>query len=133
MRQTKNATLQPGQSKFPREIITAELKVESGKKSQDYYLTVTDISKNFKDGDKLRISGEGEGLTFEGTSCCTFGMRVDPPTSTTSSILRRIDAGIGQRLLHRRHRPLQQIVDQLFELRARQLDLQVLRPGLRPR
>ena len=35
--------------------------------------------------------------------------------------LRRVDAGVGQRLLHRRHRALQQIVDQLLELGARQL------------
>ena len=41
--------------------------------------------------------------------------------------LLRVDAGVGQRLLHRRHRPLQQVVDELFELRARQLHLQVLR------
>ena len=40
------------------------------------------------------------------------------------------DAGVGQRLLHRLHRALQQIVDELLELRARQLHLQVLRTGL---
>ena len=41
-----------------------------------------------------------------------------------------IDARIGQRLLHRRHRPLQQVVHQLLELGPRQLGLQVLRPVL---
>jgi hypothetical protein len=39
------------------------------------------------------------------------------------------DTGVGERLLHRAHRALQQIVDELFELRARQLDLQVPRPA----
>ena len=44
--------------------------------------------------------------------------------------LRRVDARVRQRLLHRRHRPLQQIVDELLELGARQLDLQMLGTGL---
>jgi hypothetical protein len=42
--------------------------------------------------------------------------------------LLRVHARVRQRLLHGRHRPLQQVVDELFELRARQLDRQVLRP-----
>ena len=41
--------------------------------------------------------------------------------------LRRVDAGIGKRLLGRADRLLQQVVDELLELRARQLHLQVLR------
>jgi hypothetical protein len=44
--------------------------------------------------------------------------------------LRGVDAGIGQRLSRRSHRPLQQVVDQLLELRPRQLHLQVLRAAL---
>ena len=67
---------------------------------------------------------------YSRTSCWTFGIRVEPPTSTTSSILPGIDARVGQRLLHRRHRPLQQVVDQLLELRPGQLRLQMLRPVL---
>ena len=43
---------------------------------------------------------------------------------------RRVDAGVRQRLLQRHHRPLEQIVDELFELGARQLDLQMLRSVL---
>ena len=57
-------------------------------------------------------------------------MRVEPPTSTTSSIFERIDAGIGQRLSRRADGALQQVVDELLELRARQLHLQMLRPAL---
>ena len=47
--------------------------------------------------------------------------------------LRGVDAGVGQRLLRRADGLLQQIVDELLELRARQLHLQVLRPGLHRR
>ena len=41
--------------------------------------------------------------------------------------LRRVDAGVGQRLLGRADRLLQQVFDQRLELRARQLHRQVLR------
>ena len=54
-------------------------------------------------------------------------MRVEPPTSTTSSILLGLDAGVGERLLGRADRLLQQVVDELLELGPRQLHLQVLR------
>ena len=40
------------------------------------------------------------------------------------------DARVSQRLLHRRHRALQQVVHELFELRAGQPRLQVLRSAL---
>ncbi len=63
------------------------------------------------------------------TICCTRGMRVDPPTSTTSSICDGLQARVRERLLHRADRPLQQVFDQLLELRARQLHLQVLGPA----
>ena len=53
-----------------------------------------------------------------------------PPTSTTSSICLGLDARIRQGLLHRPHRPLQQIIDQLLEPRPRQLQRQMLRPAL---
>ena len=54
------------------------------------------------------------------TSCCTFGMRVEPPTSTTSSIFAGSTPASASAWLHRRHRPLQQVVDELLELGARQ-------------
>ena len=44
--------------------------------------------------------------------------------------LREVDARIGERLLGRADRPLQQIVHELLELRARELHLQVLRTRL---
>ena len=57
------------------------------------------------------------------------GMRVWPPTSTTSSILLRLDARIRQCLLARPDRTLHNIFDHLLEPRPRELHLQVLRPG----
>ena len=44
--------------------------------------------------------------------------------------LRRVEPGIRERLLGRADGLLQQVFDELLELRARQLHLQVLRPGL---
>ena len=44
--------------------------------------------------------------------------------------LRRIEPGVGERLLGRPDGLLQQVLDQLFELRAAQFHLQVLGPGL---
>lgn len=65
LRQTKAAKLQPGQTKFAREIITADLKVDKDKKSEVYYVTINDISKNFTAKDSLRLVGEGVGLSFD--------------------------------------------------------------------
>ena len=56
-------------------------------------------------------------------------MRVEPPTSTTSSIFDGVHAGVGQRLPRRRDRALQQVVHQLLEPGPGEPLLQVLRPG----
>ena len=61
------------------------------------------------------------------TSCCTFGHARRAADQHDFVDLRRLDAGVRQRLLDRRHRALQQVVDQLLELGARQLHRQVLR------
>ena len=53
------------------------------------------------------------------TISCTFGMRVMPPTRTTSSMSRGGDAGILQRVLHRLDGALDEIVDEALELGAR--------------
>ena len=47
-------------------------------------------------------------------SRCTFGMRVWPPTSTTSSMSFGVEAGILQRRLAGLDRPLDQVGDQLL-------------------
>ena len=60
------------------------------------------------------------------TTCCTFGMRVEPPTSTTSAISDGLLVGVGERLLGRLDGALDEVVDHLLELRARQSHLQVL-------
>ena len=62
-------------------------------------------------------------LTFS----CTAGMRVMPPTRTTWSIVGRVEARVGERLLRRADRPLEQVGGQLVELRARELQVEVLR------
>ena len=64
------------------------------------------------------------------TICWTFGMRVEPPTSTTSSIFESSTPASASACLVGPTVSLQQIVDELLELRARELQLQVLRPGL---
>ena len=64
------------------------------------------------------------------TICCTRGMRVEPPTSTTSSIFDGSTPASASACFVGPDRLLQQVLDQLLELRARQLHLQVLRPGL---
>ena len=64
------------------------------------------------------------------TFCCTSGMRVEPPTSTTSSISPGWRPASAQRLAARLERALDEVVDQLLELRARELQVQVLRTGL---
>jgi hypothetical protein len=56
-------------------------------------------------------------------------MRVCPPTSTTSDI-GCLQASVLQRSIARFDRALDQVVDQRFQLRARQLDVEVLRPVL---
>ena len=53
----------------------------------------------------------------------TSGMRVEPPTSTTSSICDGCEAGVGQRLTARPERPLDDRRDQALELGARQMAL----------
>ena len=57
-------------------------------------------------------------------------MRVDAADQHDLVDVPGFDAGVRERLLDRSHRALQQIVDELLELRARQLHLQVLRPAL---
>ena len=59
----------------------------------------------------------------------TRGIRVEPPTRTTSSILSGVIPASLKALLHRFHRPLQQVFHQLLELRPGQLKLHVLRAG----
>jgi subtilisin family serine protease len=48
----------PGYSKYPREILTAELKTGT------YFLRIKDRSGNFGKSDRLRISVDGENLTM---------------------------------------------------------------------
>jgi hypothetical protein len=43
--------------------------------------------------------------------------------------VRRLQPRVGERLAHRAHRPFEEVRGQLLELRARQLQLQVLRAG----
>jgi hypothetical protein len=57
--QTRAEKAVQGQSKLAREIVTLELK--PGR----YFLKVQDKSRNFGAKDRLRIVGEGAGLTFE--------------------------------------------------------------------
>ena len=63
------------------------------------------------------------------TTSCTFGMRVMPPTRTTSSISAGREARVLERLAARLDGLLDQVVDQRLELRARQLQGQMLRTG----
>ena len=62
-------------------------------------------------------------LTFS----CTAGMRVMPPTSTTWSMSDGVEARVGERLLRRADRALEQVVRELVQLRPRQLQVEVLR------
>lgn len=48
----------PGYSKYPREIISAELS------SGNYFIRVKNRSKNFGDNDQLRITVDGEGIVM---------------------------------------------------------------------
>ena len=63
------------------------------------------------------------------TSSCTFGMRVMPPTSTTSLICPAASPRVLQGLLARLDGALDQVVDQRFVFGARQLQRQMLRTG----
>ena len=51
------------------------------------------------------------------TTSCTLGMRVEPPTSTTSSIFARVELGVLERLADGAFHAFDQRVFQLFELR----------------
>ena len=59
-----------------------------------------------------------------------FGMRVEPPTRMTSSISVGLEAGILERLLHRRNDALDQVVHQLLELGPGERQVEVLRARL---
>ncbi len=61
------------------------------------------------------------------TTSCTLGMRVEPPTSTTSSIFVGSSLASLSAWLHRALDALDQRVDQLLELGSRDRHLQVLR------
>ena len=63
------------------------------------------------------------------TFACTIGMRVEPPTRTTSWMSFDLLAGVGQRLLARLHRARDDVLDHLLELAARQLLQEVLGTG----
>ena len=67
------------------------------------------------------------------TFACTAGMRVMPPTSTTWSISDASSPASVERLLGRADRALEQVVRELLELRARQLQVEVLRALLASR
>ena len=56
-------------------------------------------------------------------------MRVEPPTSTTSSICSRLQAGVFQRLLAGSDGAIDDRLDQLLELLARNLALIALATG----
>ncbi|MNK90508.1 Subtilase family protein [compost metagenome] len=55
---TEDADDRPGYSKYPREIIQAEVKAGT------YYIRVKNRSNNFKDRDQLRITVDGENLSM---------------------------------------------------------------------
>ena len=63
------------------------------------------------------------------TASMTFGMRVMPPTRITSSISPAVTPASFSAGSAGLERALDQVVDQGFELRPRQLHHQVLRPG----
>ncbi len=67
--------------------------------------------------------------TTSRTLSCTAGMRVMPPTRITSSISARREAGVAERLLRRADGALDQVADELGQLRARERQVEVLRPG----
>ncbi len=59
LKQTSNQDSKPGETKYPREIITAELK------PGQYYIRVKKSSDNFKPSDRLRITVDGENLSMQ--------------------------------------------------------------------
>ena len=59
----------------------------------------------------------------------TAGIRVEPPTRTTSSMSDGTELRVGERLLARAGRALDQILDERLELRPGQLHRQVLGTG----
>ena len=65
------------------------------------------------------------------TVSCTCGMRVEPPTSTTSSICGGSRPASASACLHGPIGALDQVVDELLELGARELHVEVLGAGLR--
>src|SRR5258708_2185120 len=71
-----------------------------------------------------RASGRSPSSTWTSTLVCV-SQAADQDDFVDLSGL---DAGVRKRLLDGRHGPLQQVVDQLFELRTRQFDLQMPRP-----
>ena len=64
------------------------------------------------------------------TVSITFGIRVMPPTSTTSAMSEARQAGIFQRLLAGADGALDQVLDQRLQLGPGELDVEVLRPRL---
>ena len=67
--------------------------------------------------------------TCSSTSLRTSGMRVEPPTSTTSSICSGCEAGVFHRLAHRADGAVDDGLDQLLVLLARDLALVALAAG----
>lgn len=72
---TENADDKPGYSKYPREIIQAEVSAGT------YYIRVKNRSKNFKDRDRLRITVDGENVTMPSHS--TDETLLNPADNTT--------------------------------------------------
>lgn len=58
LKQTLNKEAGPGETKYPREIITAELK------PGQYFIRVKKSSDNFNSKDRLRITVDGENITM---------------------------------------------------------------------
>ena len=58
LKQTINKDTLPGETKYPREIITAELK------PGQYFIRVKRSSDNFKSNDRLRITVDGENISM---------------------------------------------------------------------
>jgi hypothetical protein len=61
------------------------------------------------------------------TASCTLGMRVMPPTRITSAISDTLESRIGKRRAAGIDGALDQVIDQRFELGARQAHVQMLR------
>ena len=61
------------------------------------------------------------------TFACTAGMRVMPPTSTTCSMSAAVSPASASACFVGADRALEQVVRELVELRARELEVEVLR------